>query len=281
MLSPKEISDIVWERPDTEIIDLKEIIKQLLQRGEGGIPELAAVDEMEKIKDEVKFNLNYKIDNAIRTNAKQKFRFSEFDSYKLIGIANIASSERTRELLNLSSIILNYMSDCNSMLESMKCEPIFAATYNTFKNIPLLTIIVKNKDDFGKFIDALYMLFYDDISEPGKDLLIPEEYYKVDDQAGRKVDSEDFIIFEIKVLRTSYRHDWLVWTNPEGRTEDIATVCKRYTDKTSVLMLSNGEFYKFQVNLLQNVCSLLNVINSDLRANKQINWKKKTETKGN
>ena len=265
----RDISDTIWNtHAETDIIELRDKIKQILQRR--GIPELEAIEEAERIKDEVKYNLNYKIEEAVRTGSKPKFRFSDFEPYRIIGTAHIASGERRAELLELSRNILEYMSDCNAMLESMRCEPIFAATSNTFKNISVLTSMVKNKNDLGNFLDALYMLFYDDVSE-NKDLLIPKTYYEVSDG----VDKEDFIIFEIKVLRNFYRHDWLAWTNPEGRTEDMAGICSRYTQKTHVSMLSVDELYKFQIDLLKNVFVLIKQIDEDLKANKHIEWIKK------
>ena len=271
---PSDIASQIWNTSsEKDIVDITEAINKILQGG--GMSELTAIERTHALKEEVIRQLKTIMEKEKRENpGGPKFIFSQvMDTDRLIGKAHIASYVQTDVLVSLSKEILSLMQECNSVITSMQDvskPPIVKTTTIMMGNIPYLNHVVKNLPDFKNFLGALYMLFYDDAGE--RDLRVDMKYYTKKDangdylkgEDGHFIDIDDFVLFDIKDLRTAGGHDSEAWPKGEQKQQEIANVVERYTYKTSMYSLNAEELYEFQVQLLTRIKELLLKVKADL-----------------
>ena len=161
------------------------------------------------------------------------------------------------DLTRIYEDIIKILTECNQIQVSKGQREIFDVTYITLKESAVLQKIAECRDDFKNFIDAVYKIFYE--SAGADSLRVPKIFYKVSDgEVTKNVDN--FIIFDIKHIRTFFDHDVQQNDNPERKEKLIADACKKHSGKTSLVMLSDKEFINFQKSILKELrCFLVNL----------------------
>ena len=72
------------------------------------------------------------------------------------------------------------------------------------------------------------------------------------------------IIFDIKHLRTCFRHDPDLVDKPKITKKLIVQVCSKYTGKTTIIGLSSNDFLEFQTKLFIEIISFLKKLQEEL-----------------
>jgi len=258
MTQPDEIADIIWNSPNTEIIDIEKKTADIL-RAEGITEDFVLADKLERFLPLIRGFIEQKIEKDETEYREPKFLFSQLSENTLIGSAHL---EKSLIFGRMSDEIVEMIHDCNSISESKGKGIIFNITSTTQMSHSLIRRPAKNKENFGKFIDALYKIFYEGASED-RHLRIPEKFFTTEIN-GEPVSIDDFIIFDIKHLRTNFEHDTDSVDHPEKTKTLIVQVCTKYTGKTTIIGLSPNEFLEFQNHLFINIITFLKTLKADL-----------------
>jgi len=254
MISNEDMVKCIWNLPDTEVIDLEVKIPEIVKStGQNLEFQIAREDLLS-----VKRGLQDRISEEIRCDKIPKFTFSESSRYRLVGSIHRKYSEIFEEM---SSELSSLISECNEISESKGRGVVFKITSTTLVSFSHIRRPVKNKDNLKIFIGAMYKIFYEAAGE--RHLRIPEKFFKISEN-GQLKSIDDFIIFHIKHLRTSFEHDTSLVDDPEKTKALIAQTCLKYTGKTTIIGLSPKEFLELQEKLLNDAKSFLESLKREL-----------------
>ncbi|HVC58019.1 MAG TPA: hypothetical protein VND15_00915 [Candidatus Acidoferrales bacterium] len=244
IISYEDIIDEIWGLPKTDIVDLDSKVSEVI-RSKGVTEPLEVANYLEKLLPGVKRDLETRINYEIEHNGSSRFIFN---NNKLIGSDNIGKYELFSRLTDRSS---NLVSECNRINESKHLEQPFRFTNYTLQGFVNIRRPVKNETDFKLLIDGLYQTIYE---TSGSCSRIPENFK----------DNEQFILFEIKYLRSLFDHDPELDRDPDKKARLISQVCIKYMNKTTIIGLSPSEFLDFQEKLLRATNTFLEIFKIQL-----------------
>lgn len=150
-------------------------------------------------------------------------------------------------LRNLSdSIAEELIPKCNEKFAfKNNGQLLFKITNEFLRGLKILKEPIKNREDFGSFIDVLYKMI---IESSGNLDRIPNDFK-----------TKEFIGTEINKLRNYFRHDTEHGDDEDVRLkkEKISKILEKYTSKKSFESLEEDSFFQFQENLLRKISSFL------------------------
>jgi hypothetical protein len=161
--------------------------------------------------------------------------------------------EKLKELDKLRNAVVEFIVAINKIYSSNKGKDLFKATTEAMRSTVSLNVAVESKETFKRFVDSLYKLIYEG---SGSLKRIPQSYKE----------SEDFVGFQIKHLRTDLFHDY-----EHGKPKDIEKkrelvrgVYETYTGKTALESLDSEDYRSIQKKLLNKVIEFLEGLKSEV-----------------
>ncbi len=262
MLTPHEIADKIWELPDTDIVEIDEMIVNIIRDNNAeGLSELQIGENSEKYLPLVIRILEEKMYESIQKDINPRFSFSEKSRFRIIGSANIGNQAL---LTQLTTDVVFLIDDVNAIQVAKSAGEIFSLTQTSFKSQPILQKPVKTKNDFSEYIDALYFLVYEGSVKTSR---IPKVGLSdLLDQANSAKFKDDFIIIEINNLRLHFRHDIHLLSDIDKQKliHKVSEICKKYTGKDSIAQFQQPDYLKIQEGILKELKKFLSKLKTVL-----------------
>ncbi|MBL7074250.1 hypothetical protein ISS37_03310 [candidate division KSB1 bacterium] len=193
-------------------------------------------DKKKIIEVEEEYLKYYPDDDEIRSWLRSDLAEVEQEKKKIVVFENKHINNNDQLLTDYAREVRSLRTKCNEIVRRNGEENIFRSSSKTEEASILLGNLVSNEDDFAKFIDQLYFWFYE---SSGNFKRIPDEF---------KIDS-NFIGFDIKHLRTWFRHD-IEHNGKRSKDLKIGDIYKKYCGERVLGENEIWKYQKFQLNVL-------------------------------
>ncbi len=164
-------------------------------------------------------------------------------------VINLQKKDNIKQLTDDS---IDLITQINKSYSVKNNEDLFKMTTEALKCVRIISTPVASKEDFSKFIDSIYKLIYEG---SGSLKRIPDKFIE-----------DESILFNIKHLRTEFRHDIEHGSESDIKKKKkmIASIFQKYIGANTFNEVDEAKLILFQKQVLENIKNLLDKIKKEI-----------------